>query len=50
MKKMNAITAFFILVLLSACSTDVDNYATYKDISIVYGMMEPATDTTFVKI
>jgi len=37
-------------MVLSGCSTDVDNYANYKDISIVYGMIEPGTDTTWIKI
>lgn len=37
-------------MVLTGCSTDVDNYATYKDISIVYGMIEPGADTTWIKI
>ncbi len=37
-------------ILLSSCSTDVDNYADYKDITIVYGLLESNADTTFIKI
>ncbi|MBK9292648.1 MAG: DUF4249 family protein [Bacteroidetes bacterium] len=37
-------------LLISACSTDVDNFADYKDITIVYGMLEAGADTTFIKI
>ena len=36
--------------ILVSCSTEVDNYADYKDITIVYGMLEPGMDTTFIKI
>lgn len=38
------------LIMLNSCSTDVDNFADYKDITIVYGMLETGVDTTFVKI
>lgn len=48
-KSFFAITLLFSL-LLSSCSTDVDNFAEYKDITIVYGMLEAGADTTFVKI
>lgn len=34
----------------SSCSTDVDLYADYKDITVVYGLLDPAKDTNFVKI
>lgn len=46
----------FILILslftivLSACSTDVDLYADYKDIPIVYAMLNPKADTNYLKI
>ncbi|MBO4328184.1 MAG: hypothetical protein J5831_02095 [Bacteroidales bacterium] len=33
-----------------ACSTDVDIYADYKDITIIYGLLDPNQDTNFVKI
>ena len=39
----------FSLVLFS-CSTDVDLYADYKEIPIVYGLLEANSDTNYVKI
>lgn len=46
--------AVFLLVLLgvffNACSTDVDLYADYKDITVVYGLMDYNMDTNYVKI
>ena len=49
-------TSFFVLVFtlfaaaLSSCTTDVDLYADYKDITIVYAMLNPKADTNYVKI
>ena len=48
--------AYFIPVLLlfvaifSSCSTKVDLYADYKDVAIVYAMLDTKADTNFVKI
>ena len=39
-----------LLGLLASCSTDVDLYADYKDVSIIYAMIDPRADTTYVKI
>lgn len=36
--------------LLVSCSTDVDLYADYKDIPIVYGLIEGQADTNYIKI
>lgn len=42
---------FSMLVLLfGSCSTDVDLYADYKDITIVYGLLDVDKDTNYVKI
>ena len=46
---------FGLLMLLSfisfnRCSTDVDLYADYKDITIVYGILDYTDDTSWVKI
>ena len=41
--------AFFGAVFAS-CSTDVDLYADYKDVAIIYGMLDYRADTNFVKI
>lgn len=46
----------FVLILFSfisiftSCSTKVDLYADYKDIAIVYAMLNPKADTNYVKI
>jgi len=39
-----------ILAGLNSCSTDVDLYADYKDITIVYGLLDAGQDTNFIKI
>lgn len=48
------ITHILSFVLLAnvfiSCSTDVDLYADYKDITVVYGLLDPGKDTNFVKI
>lgn len=47
---------FFSLSLLAAllgfnaCSTDVELYADYKDIPIIYGLLDASLDTNFVRI
>jgi hypothetical protein len=45
-----AIISIAFILFFSACSTEVDNYAEYKDITIVYGILETGVDTTFIKI
>ena len=40
---------FFIGVFYS-CSTDVDLYADYKDVPIIYAMLDSRADTNYVKI
>ena len=39
-----------LVMLLNACSTDVDLYADYKDITVVYGLLDSDKDTNYVKI
>ncbi len=34
----------------NACSTDVDLYADYKDIPIVYGLLDSSIDTNYIRI
>lgn len=41
---VNCTTTFF------SCSTDVDLYADYKDIPVVYGVINTLADTNYVKI
>ena len=43
-------SAFAFVILFNACSTDVDLYADYKDITVVYGLLDPGKDTNYVKI
>lgn len=51
MKYTRFIPAFILLAILSSsCSTDVDLYADYKDVPIVYAMLNPKADTNYVKI
>lgn len=33
-----------------SCSTDVDLYADYKDIPVIYGLLDSQSDTNFIKI
>ena len=42
--------AFAFLFVFNACSTDVDLYNDYKDITVVYGLLDPGKDTNYVKI
>lgn len=42
--------ALLLTLIMGSCITDVDNFATYKDITIVYGMLEAGADTTFIKV
>lgn len=38
------------LVCFNACTTDVDLYADYKDIPVIYGLLNATVDTNFVRI
>ena len=52
--KMNRISlmsyCLAIWAALSACSTDLDLYADYKDIPVVYGLLDADQDTNYIKI
>ena len=39
-----------LLLMLSACSTDIDLYADYKQVPVVYGLLDANADTNFIKI
>lgn len=39
-----------LVMLFNACSTDVDLYADYKNITVVYGLLDADKDTNYVKI
>jgi hypothetical protein len=38
------------VAMFNACSTDVELYADYKDIPVVYGLIDATQDTNFVRI
>jgi hypothetical protein len=38
------------LAFFSACTTDVDLYADYKDIPVIYGLLNATNDTNYVRI
>lgn len=38
------------LFIFSGCSNDVDINASYQDILVVYGLLDPNEDTTYIKI
>ena len=47
------VLSFITATIFSGCSNDVDINASYKDIVVVYGLLESgenASDTTFLKI
>ncbi|WP_421754267.1 hypothetical protein [Croceimicrobium sp.] len=48
MKKFLA--ALGSLILLSACDNEIDINAEYKDMTIMYGMLNPVLDTNYVRI
>ena len=50
-KPLLLITWLLMLVTwFTSCSTDVDLYADYKDITVVYGLLDCDKDTNYVKI
>jgi hypothetical protein len=38
------------IMAFNACSTDVELYADYKDIPVVYGLLDASQDTNFIRI
>ena len=52
MKKTSLLLLPILLtvILFNSCSTNVDLYADYKDITVVYGLLDSNADTNFVKI
>ena len=52
MKKTHLGAGLLLLMvfLFGSCSTDVDLYADFKDITIVYGLLDINKDTNYVKI
>ena len=51
MKIIRFISVFIIFIsVFASCSTDVDMYAEYKDVAIIYAMLNPRVDTNYVKV
>jgi hypothetical protein len=49
-KLLFSLSALACLVLFNACNTKVDLYADYKDIPVIYGLLDVSADTNFIKI
>jgi hypothetical protein len=47
MRKVFVLLSF---AALASCSTDIDLYADYKQIPIIYGLLDASADTNFIKI
>ncbi len=51
MKKTLFLLSFGVLMgFMAACSTRVDLYADYKDVPVIYGLIDITQDTNYVKI
>ena len=51
MKKIQFFLSMLLLTgIFASCSTDVELYADYKDIPVVYGLIDATQDTNFVRI
>lgn len=50
MMKHNLFLLMFALACFGSCSTKVDLYSDFKDTTIVYGVLDIAQDTNFIKI
>lgn len=51
MKKIHIILTLSVLFsFLASCTTDVELYADYKDITVVYGLLNATEDTNYVRI
>ncbi len=51
MKKLFfALSILACVTMFNACSTDVELYADYKDIPVIYGLLDASVDTNFVRI
>lgn len=49
-KLLLSLSLLAALIGFNACSTDVELYADYKDIPIVYGLLDASQDTNYVRI
>lgn len=49
-RKVIMVLSLVGLALFTGCSTDVDLYADYKQVPIIYGLLDAQSDTNYVKI
>ncbi|MBR1514050.1 MAG: DUF4249 family protein [Bacteroidales bacterium] len=49
-KLLLSVSLLACLACFNACSTDVDLYADYKDIPVVYGLLDASQDTNYIRI
>jgi hypothetical protein len=50
MKLLRILPLIGLLYMMNACSTDFDINASYQEITVVYGLLDPGADTTYLKI
>lgn len=50
MRRLSVLVALAATAGLAACSTDVDLYAGYREVPVVYGILDASADTNYVKI
>lgn len=50
MKRLSVILCLPFAVMFFACSTDIDLYADYKEVPVIYGLLDANADTNYVKI
>ena len=48
--KVSVLTIVLFFLIFYSCSTDVNLYADYKEIPVVYGLIDVKADTNYVKI
>jgi hypothetical protein len=46
----NILLAFLGILILSACDNELDINAEYEDLTVMYGMLDPNSDTNYVRI
>lgn len=49
-RKTIVVLSLVVVAALTSCSTDVDLYADYKEVPIIYGLLDARADTNFIKI
>lgn len=50
MKTRNLLIIVALAMAVASCSTDVDLYADYKDVPVIYGLLDSDADTNYIRI